>query len=92
MKKPHELKVRCYTACIIELYEYLAAFPRGKESDKIVETESNKTPLNSMPNVWIRQAHVQGFDWKNITKKSISMFEQMKIDPTIYKIVVETSF
>ena len=29
---------------------------------------------------------------KNITKKSISMFEQMKIDPTIYKIVVETSF
>ena len=27
MSKPHQLKVRCYTACIVDIHEYLAAFP-----------------------------------------------------------------
>ena len=35
---PRELKVRHYTACMIELNEYLAAFPGANSSDKIGET------------------------------------------------------
>ena len=42
--------------------------PGAKASDKICETELNEMLLNSMPNSWIRQAYVQGFNCKNITK------------------------
>ena len=46
-----------------------------------------------MPNSWINQAYVQGFDWKYITlKKAVNMFEWMDISESIYKGVLETSY
>ena len=41
MGKSRRLKVRCYTAHLIDLNEYLAEFPGAKASDKIGETELN---------------------------------------------------
>ena len=38
MRKKHELKVKRYTDCIIDLIEYLAAFPGTKIVEKISET------------------------------------------------------
>ena len=38
MRKPHELKVRCYDDRMIELKEYLDSFPGVNTSVKIGET------------------------------------------------------
>ena len=35
-------------------------------ADKIVVTESNEILLNSMPNIWSKQAYLQGFDYESI--------------------------
>ena len=44
-------------------------------------TELNKILLNSFPNSWIKQAHVQGFDCETIIyKEAVKMFERMKIE------------
>ena len=67
MRKPCEVKVRCYAAPMIQLNEYLAALPEANESDKIGETEYNKIILDSIPNGWSKQAYVQGFDYEYIT-------------------------
>ena len=50
MRKTHNLKLRCYAACMIDIDEYLYAFQGAKASDKIGETELNEILLNSMPN------------------------------------------
>ena len=43
-----------------------------------------------MPNSWIKQAHVQGFDCEYITqKKDVNMFERMDISESKYEGVVE---
>ena len=54
---------------MIDLKEYLYVFPGAKKSDKICETELNEILLNRMPNIYIRQAYVQGFDCENINFK-----------------------
>ena len=55
--------------------------------------EKNEVVLNSMPNSWSKQAHVQGFDCESITfEKAVNIFECMKIAKSIYKIVVEPSY
>ena len=51
-RKRHKQNMRNYAACIIDLNEYLAAFPGAKTSDQIGETELNEIFLNSMPNFW----------------------------------------
>ena len=66
IKKPRELKLRCYIDRMIDINEYLSAFTLAKESNKIVDMEQNKIILNSMPNVWSKQAYVQGFHCETI--------------------------
>ena len=93
MRKPRGQKVRCYTACLINFNEYLASFSGATLSDKIGVTESNNILLNSMPNSWIKQAHVQGFDREHILlKKIVNMFELMDISEYIYEGVAEPSY
>ena len=67
MMKPHKLKVNCYADHLIDFNDYLAAFPGVKGADNIVETDLNEILLNSMPNVWSKQAYVQCFDCETIT-------------------------
>ena len=68
-------------------------FPRAKISDKICVTELNEILLNSMPNRWIKQSHVQVFDCGFINfKESVNMFEFMEIEEYIYEVVVEPSY
>ena len=66
MRKPRKLKVICYAACMIELNKYLAVCSGTNANDKIGEMEMNEMILNIIPNVWIRQAYVQGFDCEYI--------------------------
>ena len=53
-------------------------------------TDLNEILLNSIPNIWNKQAYVQGFDCELITlKKQFNMFKQMEILESIYECVVE---
>ena len=62
-------------------------------NDKIDVTKINEILLNSTPNIWSRQAYVQGFDCESITfKKAVNMFEHMEISESIYEGVVEPSY
>ena len=86
------LKVICYVAPLVDLNEYLDVLPGEKISDKICVTELYEILLNSMPNIWSKQAYVQGFDYEYITfKSSVSMFEHMEIVESIYEGLVEPS-
>ena len=67
MINPYKLKVWWYAACLISLNEYLSAFLGAKVSGRIGDMERNEIILNSIPNWWIKQDYVQGFDFKNIT-------------------------
>ena len=50
----------------------------GKISDNICMMEINEILLNSMPNIWSKQACVQGFYCEFITfKTAVNMFERM---------------
>ena len=51
---PRCLKVIRYTACLIDMNDYLAMLPEAKEGDKICEMELNVIMLKSMPNIWIK--------------------------------------
>ena len=77
MRKLRGLKVRRYTAYLIDLNKYLASFSRGKLSDKIGVTELNESFLDSMPNRWTKQAYVQRFACESIlfTKNKLISFD-----------------
>ena len=55
--------------------------------------ELNEIMLNSIPNIWIKQAYVQEFDFESITiKAAVNMFEWMEIAESIYEGAVEFSY
>ena len=65
-------------------------FPGVNLTDKISVTDINEILLNSMPNRWSKQAHVQRFDCDYINfKKDTNMFEYMDIAESIYEGLVE---
>ena len=62
-------------------------------ADKIGVTELNKILKNSIPNIWSKQAYVQGFYCKSILlKKYAKMFVRMEIAEIIYEGVVTPSY
>ena len=71
MEKPHSLKVRHYAVLWIDLNEYLASFTGAIMDDKMGFTELNEILLNSMPNIWSKQAYGQGFDCETISFKRL---------------------
>ena len=76
--KPRALTARRYAASLIGLNYYLVSFQGATFNDKIGVAELEKILLNSMLNIWSRQAYAQGFDCESITfKKYINMFERM---------------
>ena len=70
MTKPRQLKVKRYAVRLFGLNWYLASFPGATMADKIGFTKLNEILLNSMPNIWYKQAYVQGFYCKSISFKS----------------------
>ena len=75
MRKPHELKLRRYSDCLIDLNNYFDVFHGSKLSEKIGMTELNEILLNSMTNSWSKQAYVQVFDCEYIIyKKKLPIF------------------
>ena len=90
--KPHTIKVRLYAASLIDMNKYLASLPGSTLYGKIGVTKLSEILLNSMPNIWSKQAYVQGFDCEYISfKKTVNMFELMDIVESIYEGVVEYS-
>ena len=54
--------------------------------------ELNEILINSMPNVWSKQAYVQSFDCDTISfLKDVNMFERMEIAEINYGRVVTSS-
>ena len=91
MWKPWGLKLRRYSARLVDIYQCLAVLPGAKANDKIGDTELNVFK-NSIPNIWRRQTYVQSFDCESITlKKAVNMFEWTEIAESIYEGVVEPS-
>ena len=91
-KEVTNIQRKALSGLSIDLNEYFASFPGVKLTDKIGMTELNRILLNSMPNSWIKQAYVQGFDFDYITfKKSFDTFGRMEISESIYQGVVEPS-
>ena len=75
---------------MVDINEYLSDLSVTKASEKLCETELNKTLLRGVPNVWSNQAYVQGFYCKTVAfKDSVNTFESMEIAENIYEGVVE---
>ena len=57
-------KIEAYNAplSLIYLNKYIDSFPGATMADKMGVTELNEILLNSMPNIWSKQAYLQGFD------------------------------
>ena len=47
---------------MIDINEYLAVLPGEKASEKFVDIELDETLLNRIPNIWIRQSYMHGYD------------------------------
>ena len=92
MRNKRGLKVRQYAAHLIDLTGIFDQFPWATLLQKIGVTELNDIFLNSMPNSWIKQVYVQGFDCEYITLKTVSMFERTDIAEFIYEGLVEPSY
>ena len=69
MKNPRSLKVRRYAKRLIDLNNHLASFPGATMVYKMVIPGLNEILLNNMPNIWYKQAYVQGFDCETISFK-----------------------
>ena len=78
------LTIKRYAARLSNLNAYFASFLGVTLTDKIGVTELNKILLNSMPNIWSKQAYVKVFDCESITfKKSVNVFEHMEVAESI---------
>ena len=60
MKNLSSLKVRRYATRLIDIKNNLVVFPGEKASDKTFFTELDEIVLNRRPNIWIKQAYLQG--------------------------------
>ena len=77
-KKSRSQKLRRNLARFVDLNKCFASFPGGDLADKIDVTELDDIFINTMTNIWSKQAYVQGFDWKYILfKKPVNMFDRM---------------
>ena len=89
MRNQSGLKVRRYTDRLIGINKYLDYFHGETLAETIGVNELNEILLNGMPNSWINQLYVQGFDWESISfLKSVNMFELVDISRYIYEGVV----
>ena len=79
-KRTRGLKVRCYAARLIHLNGYLSSFLGETLANKMYVTELNNILSNIIPNIWSKQAYVQGFYCESISfKNHANMFERMEI-------------
>ena len=62
MSNPRNFKVRIYPTFMIDINDYLDLFPGENSSEKFVDIELDEILLSSIPNIWIRQSYVQGYD------------------------------
>ena len=86
-RKPRELKVRHYAACMIFINEYFSDLPGAKECDKIGEMDINEILLNIMPNGCSTQVYVQGFMVKLLLKKMLICLNAWKLRKQFMKVL-----
>ena len=56
-------------------------------ADKMGVPELNENLFNSMPNIWSKQAYLQGFNFENtFLKRYVKMFERKKMAENIYEL------
>ena len=92
MRKVCELKVRRYAASMIDINEYLDAFPGSNWSEKLMRRNWKKSFWTVFQTYWSSKLVGRVFIVKMLLLKSVNMFERMEIDETIYESVVEPSY
>ena len=80
MSKSRGLKLRRYDAHLLDHNNYMVVFTGEKSSEKTCVAELNEFFFDRMPKRWIKQAYMQGIDWKYITfKEYLNMLESIEI-------------
>ena len=92
MSKPRGLKIRRYTARLVDLNYYLYSFPGATLADKIIVTDLKVFLIvclvYGLSKRMCRVFNVNIFHLKKI----VNMLERMDIAESIYEGVVETSY
>ena len=60
MRKPQDLPMKIFTTWMTELKNYVTLFPISSVSKKMSPEELNDILLHTVPNVWAKQANLQG--------------------------------
>ena len=86
MGKPPYLLFKIFAARLTELNNYLPFFPGLIAANKMDPEELNKILLHAVPNLWVKKAHVKGWDFEGRSyKETCEMFKRMEIAEAIYK-------
>ena len=88
MRKLCSLNIRHYAEHLTELNKHLWFFLGSDNYNNMGEAEINKIIIYSMPNIWIKQDYLQGFEFSPPFKNTVNMFKWMEIDELIYIEVV----
>ena len=87
MHKPQGQPFKIFAARITELNNYLPIFPGPSAIKKMIPEELNEILLHVVPNVWAKQAYLQGWDLEGSSyKDTCDMFERMDISEQVYKV------
>ena len=66
MKNQCELKLGCYSDCLIDINGYLDALPGAKANENTSAIELNKILLKSITNGWSHEDYVHSFDCETV--------------------------
>ena len=86
MRKPQDIPFRRFAARLRELNNYLPLFPIYSSAKKMLPEYLNKIILHAVPNVWEKQAYLQGWEFETKSyKDTYELFEIMEVTEKIYK-------
>ena len=63
MCNKHKLNIQNYAEWLYNMKKRLSLLPGGEKSKKTGKDEINNTILNIPPNIWDKQAYLQGFNF-----------------------------
>ena len=86
MCKPQILSFKRFAARLTEINNYLQLFPGPIEAKKMASEYLNKILLHAIPNFWLKQSDIQGWDFKgNTYNDTCEIFEWMEIAEQVYE-------
>ena len=86
MRKNRDLLFKRFATRLTELNNYLPFFP-GLSAAKVMDSkEPKEIILHAVPNSWVKQTYIQGWDFERIPyKETCTSFEPMNIVEANYE-------